>query len=195
MRKYLKALVCAAILAVTPLAVGAQTFALKSNLLYDAALSPNLGIEIRLAPKWTFDLSGNLNAWSVNKHSWKHWLVQPELRYWFCRTFSGHFVGAHLLGGQYNFGNLNTDFKFLGTDFGVFKDNRRQGWYGGVGIAYGYTWILSRYWSIEAELGVGYVYSRYDQYPCATCGTRTAHDKPHHYVGPTKAAVNLIYNF
>ena len=47
--------------------------------------------------------------------------AQPEARYWFCQAYSGHFVGAHLLGGQYNYGNLDMPFKFLGTDFRKLK--------------------------------------------------------------------------
>ena len=173
----------------------AQKVALKTNLLYDVALSPNIGIEAKLAPKWTFDLSGNINAWAVDNKRWKHWLVQPEARYWFCEAFSGHFVGAHLLGGQYNFGNLDMPFKFLGTDYRKLKDYRFQGWMVGAGIAYGYSWILDRHWNIEAEIGIGWVYTRYDKYECADCGQKVDSDHPHNYVGPTKAAINLVYTF
>lgn len=168
---------------------------IKTNLLYDATATVNLGVEVPVAPKWSIDVSGNLNAWDINDHKWKHWLAQPEARYWFCRALSGHFVGLHLLGGQYNFGNLNTDFKFLGSDFSVLKDHRVQGWYAGAGLAYGYTWLLARHWSMEAEIGVGYAYTRYDQYPCASCGTREIHNRQHNYFGLTKAAINLIYVF
>ena len=51
----------------------AQDVAVKTNLLYDAALTLNLGAEVRLLPRWTMDVSGNLNAWAVNGHRWKHW--------------------------------------------------------------------------------------------------------------------------
>ena len=172
-----------------------QTLALKSNLLYDATLTVNAGLEVGLAPRWSFDLSGNYNGWAIDGHKWKHWLVQPELRYWFCDRFAGHFVGLHALGGQYNFGNFDTKLSFLGTDYSVFADNRHQGWYAGAGIAYGYSFILSRHWNLELELGAGYVYTRYDVFECQGCGKKVEEDKPHHYVGPTKAAVNLVYNF
>ena len=96
----------------------AQDVAIKTNILYDATATVNLGVEVGLAPKWTLDLSGNLNAWNVNRDErWKHWLVQPEARYWFCDRFSRHFVGFHLLGGQYNIGGLKNSLNFLGTDF------------------------------------------------------------------------------
>ena len=176
-------------------ALRAQDVAVKTNLLYDAALTVNLGAEVRLAPKWSFDLSGNLNAWDVNSHKWKHWLVQPEGRYWFCEGLQGHFVGVHALGGEYNVGNVDLDFKMLGTDFRNLKDKRYQGWFAGLGAAYGHSWILGRHWNFEAELGLGWIYARYDVFPCAVCGTKLASDRAHNYFGPTKAAISLVYLF
>lgn len=173
----------------------AQNVAVKSNLFYDATATLNAGVEVKFAPQWTGDLIANLNAWAISDHRWKHWLVQPELRYWFCEAFSGHFVGAHLLGGQYNFGNLNMPFSLFGSDFRQLKDYRFQGWAGGLGVAYGYSWILDKHWNIEAEIGLGWLYTRYDKFECADCGQRVARNRPHNYVGPTKAAVNLVYTF
>ena len=40
--------------------------AVKSNLLYDATTTMNLGIEFGLAPKWTLDISGNYNPWTFS---------------------------------------------------------------------------------------------------------------------------------
>ncbi|MCM1052282.1 MAG: DUF3575 domain-containing protein [Paenibacillus sp.] len=191
-----KSIITAIVLAVLGIArVQAQDVAVKTDLLKDVVLTPTVGVEFGLAPKWTFEVSGSLNAWPVNDHYWKHWMVMPEARYWFCQRFAGHFVGAHVLGGQYNFGNLHNNIKFLGTDFSKLSDERHQGWMVGAGIAYGYDWILSRHWNLEAEIGFGWVYTRYDVYPCATCGTKTRSRKPHNYVGPTKAAINLVYTF
>ncbi|MCM1429024.1 MAG: DUF3575 domain-containing protein [Clostridium sp.] len=176
--------------------VSAQEVAVKTNLLYDALLTPSVGVEVGLAPKWTLDVSGNVNAWDLSGgKKWKHWLVQPEARYWFCQRFSGHFIGAHVLGGQFNVGHIDLPFKFLGTDFRELKDYRWQGWMAGAGIAYGYNWILSRHWSIEAEIGIGWIYSRYDTYRCKGCGKKVEEDTPHNYVGPTKAAINIVYDF
>ena len=42
--------------------VKAQNVALKSNILYDASGTVNLGAEVGLAPKWTLDVSGNYNG-------------------------------------------------------------------------------------------------------------------------------------
>ena len=150
----------------------ARDLAVKTNLLYDAALTVNAG----------------------EGKKWKHWLVQPEVRYWFCEALGGHFVAGHLLGGQYNAGHLDLDFKLLGTDFGALDDHRYQGWFGGVGVAYGYSWLLGRHWNLEAELGIGWIHTRFDRYECAGCG-RAVGSGRHNYFGPTKAALNLVYVF
>lgn len=173
----------------------AQDVALKTNLLYNALLTPSVGVEVGLAPKWTVDVSGQINNWDVNNHLWKQWVIQPEARYWLCQRFSGHFFGAHALGGQYNFGHVDLPFKFLGTDFRELKEYRRQGWMVGAGIAYGYSWILDRHWNFEAEIGIGWIYTRYDTYRCADCGKKVKANTPHNYFGPTKAAINFVYTF
>lgn len=191
-----KKLCIALLLGVMSVGMHAQKVALKSNVLYDAALTINGGIEVGLAPRWTLDVSGNYNGWSLSHgRRWKHFLVQPEARYWFCDRFSGHFIGLHAHGGRFNVGMLKNDFKFLGSDFSRLSDNRYQGWLVGAGLGYGYSFILGRHWNMEAEIGVGYAYTKYDEFECVRCGQRTATGKSHHYVGPTKAAINLIYVF
>ena len=174
----------------------AQKVAVKTNLLYDATATINAGIEFGLAPKWTLDLLGNFNGWTMSHdRKWKHWMAQPEARYWFCDRFAGHFLGFHALGGQYNIGHLKNNIKFLGTDFSKLSDSRYQGWFIGAGIAYGYAWVLNKHWNLEGEIGVGYVYTEYDRFNCKGCGKKVEEDKNHHYFGPTKAAINLIYVF
>lgn len=179
------------------LSVGAraQDVAIKTNVLYDATATVNLGVEVGVAPKWTIDLSGNLNAWNIKEDmKWKHWMVQPEARYWFCDRFSRHFLGFHAMGGQYNIGGIKNNVSFLGTNFKNFTDQRYQGWSLGAGIAYGYAFILGKHWNLELEVGVGYAYFNYDIFSCAGCG-RNIGAADHHYFGPTKAAINLVYVF
>ena len=141
-----------------------QRVAVKTNLLYDALYTVNLGVEVGMAPRWTLDVSGNYNGWTLShERRWKHWLVQPEARYWFCDRFAGHFLGMHILGGKYNIGGLKNGISFLGTDFSKISERRYQGWFTGAGVAYGYAWILGTHWNLEAELGVGWIYTRFDE--------------------------------
>lgn len=174
----------------------AQKAAVKTNLLSDAFLNPNAAVEIGLAPRWTLDVSGQFNVWTMSHdRRWKHWVAQPEIRYWFCDRFAGHFVGGHLLGGQYNVGGIDIPLNILGTDFRKLKDSRYQGWFGGLGVAYGYDWVLGRNWNLEAEIGLGWTYTRFDRFQCAGCGKKMESGHPHNYFGVTKAAINLVYVF
>lgn len=175
-----------------------QDVAIKTNLLYDATRTVNAGIEVGLAPRWTIDLSGNYNAWWANEKTrtqWRHYLVQPEVRYWFCDRFSGHFIGLHGLGGKYNFSNINNNIKFLGTDFSPLSEYRYQGWYAGAGIGYGYQFILGQHWNLELEIGAGYVYTEYDKFECPECGRHLEKQVPYNYWGITKAAIGIVYLF
>lgn len=175
--------------------VSAQKWAIKTNAIYDATATANLGVEIGLAPKWTLDISGNLNAWSKNEATkWKHWMVQPEARYWFCDRFSRHFLGFHAIAGAFNFGGINNNISFLGTDFSRLQDNRYQGYAYGAGVAYGFAFMLSEHINLELEAGFGYMYLDYEIFDCSDCGRRIG-DGGHHYIGPTKAAINLVFLF
>ena len=113
----------------------------------------------------------------------KHWLVQPEFRYWLSESFKGHFFGAHLSGGIYNFGNL---------PFGSMEDYRYEGNLFGGGFTYGYQWIISNRVNIGAEVGLGYLHMDYNKFYCPTCGERIDHYRSN-YFGPTKIAVSIIY--
>lgn len=194
LRRFPRLLIASA-LAFAALPAHAQDVALKTNILYDATATVNLGAEVKVAPKWSLDLSGNLNAWSFNGgRRWKHWMVQPEARFWLCDAMAGHFFALHALGGQMNVGHLPFARDFLGMKFSHLKDNRYQGWYAGAGIGYGYSWILGKHWNLEAELGLGWLYSHYDIYECEGCGRKTGKGQ-HSTFGPTKAALNLVYVF
>lgn len=164
--------------------IKSQDIAVKSNFLYDITTTLNLGIEIGLAPKWTLDIPVNYNPWEFSKdRKLKHWLVQPEARYWFCERFMGHFVGLHAMAGGYNVGAL----KVFGLD-----DHRYEGYLFGGGISYGYQWILSKRLSIEATVGVGYVHLDHSKYPCTACAEKIG-DYTKNWIGPTKVGLSLIY--
>ena len=174
--------------------VRAQQVALKTNLLYDAATTPNLGLEFGVGKKHSMQVFYGLNPWKFGHGSdqkyLKHWIVNPEYRYWFCHRFNGSFIGIHAFGGEYNAARIDVPFNW----WNELKDNRFQGWYAGGGIAYGYQWVMSRHWNFEASLGVGAAYVYYDKFGCAECGKKI--DDGHKvYIGPTKAALSLLYMF
>ena len=114
--------------------VSAQDMALKTNLLYDATTTINLGYEVALNKKTTLDIWVNYNPWVLGRKmvglndasvknitnvgytggsaeyreaKIKHLMIQPEVRWWLCEKFNGHFFGAHVHGGIFDVGALN----------------------------------------------------------------------------------------
>lgn len=169
--------------------VNAQDIALKTNLAYWGTTTPNLSLELGLSNKSTLELGGGLNLFefSGNKRM-KHWLVQPEYRWWFCETFNGHFLGVHAHGAQFNVGGWDIPIGRLD----IFKDRRYEGYLYGGGISYGYQWVLSNRWNFEFTVGAGYARIHYDQYPCTTCGTKQD-EGTYNYWGITKGGLSFIY--
>lgn len=202
MRKIHYYLIAAVLLLMGVPQAGAQDVGIKTNLVNDALLSPNLGLEIGLAPRWTLQLTGEYNGWKIKSkdsnsdtpHQWKHWFATIEPRYWFCERFAGHFISIMVIGGEYNFGHIGFDTKWLNNDFRDLNTHRYDGWAVGAGFNYGYAWPVAKHWNIEAEIGVGWMYTRYDKYPAAKCGQKEG-SGVHNYVGPTKVAVSLEYLF
>lgn len=160
--------------------VRAQDVAVKSNVLYWAVTTPNLGMEFALSQKYTLELAVAYNPWTFkDDKKMRFWLAQPELKYWLCEKFEGHFFGLHLHGAQF---------------YGGFGDKRYDGYLAGGGFTYGYNWILSPHWNLEAAIGIGYARLWFKESPrihCVKCET----DRQKNYFGPTKAAVSFIYIF
>lgn len=163
-------------------------WALKTNLLFDAALTVSLGAEIRLGHKTTLDIPFTHNSWGrINDRQWENFSTQPGIRFWNCEAFNGFFWGAHAHYAKYNFSNLPASF------FGAsMRDYRYEGHLAGAGIHAGWQWIIGKRWAIEAEAGLGYARLWYEKYACDVCGDRVG-AQTQNYFGPTKAAVSLVF--
>lgn len=186
----LSALCLAAALAAGTESAEAQNVNIKTNTLYWATTTPNIGAEIGTGRKHSLQLFYGLNPWKQgggDRTSFRHWLVMPEWRYWFCQRFNGWFLGVHGLGGQYNVASVKLPFGI----FPSLEDHRYKGWFVGGGVAAGYQYPLSRHWALEGEIGVGYAWGPYNKY-CPECDDKL---KGGHrsYVGPTKAAFSVVY--
>lgn len=167
----------------------AQKVAIKNNLLYDATLTPNLGLEFGLGEKSTLEINAGYNPFTFSdKKKLKHWLVQPEYRWWNCEKFNGSFWGAHIHGGQYSIANLKLPFGI----FPALKGHRYEGFFLGGGVSFGYQWMLGKRWNLETSLGAGYTYFKYNKYNCPDCGPKLKSGN-YNYFGVTKAAISLIY--
>lgn len=156
----------------------AQNWAVKTNLAYWATTTINLGTEVALGQRITLDIAGAYNPFTYGENKkLLFWGVQPELRFWTCRKFDGHFFGVHGHYAQYN---------------GGWNKYRYDGWLVGAGVSYGYQWILGNRWNLETEIGVGYARLDHDKYLRQFCGKFIKHDTKN-YFGPTRLSISFVY--
>lgn len=178
----------------------AQKFAVKTNAFYMATATPNVALEVAMAPRWTFEISGGYNPWTLNKEEnvkAKHFLVTPEFRYWFCESFQGHFIGVSGKYTQFNISGIYVpDVFYKHSNGGYFLDDlqhaRSQGWAVGAGITYGYAWPIARRWNMEFTLGLGWWYTEYDRFESRKCGL-FQDSVARHAFGPTDLGLSFIY--
>ncbi len=126
----------------------AQFFAVKTNAPGWVMGTVNAGVEVAVEKQWSLELSGYWNPVRTDRFSAQSWWVQPAVRWWMYEHFVGHFFAAHPACGRYDVG---------GDRF------HRQGWLAGVGVSYGYAWIIAKRWNLTVEGGVGLYYMR-DRY-------------------------------
>lgn len=169
--------------------LAAQEVAVKTNLPAGALASPNLGVEVKLSRRFSVEADFHYNPFPAGKdRRWKHWMLRPELRYWTCQPFGGHFLGLHLMYGVYNVGNVRLPFGMLKK----IRSSRYEGEFMGAGLSYGYHFILSPRWSIETTIGAGFMHNRHERFRCFHCGEKTGSGN-RNFITPTKAAVSLVY--
>ena len=124
----------------TPHRAAAQIFAVRANALAELTATLDLGAEVSIADKWTVEVTGCWNPVRTENLSTRFHAVQLGSRYWLYESFVGHFVGAHLT--------------YVGYDLGR-RTCRYDGRAFGVGLSYGYSWMLSTRWNVAVEAGIG----------------------------------------
>lgn len=160
------------ILAILP--AHSQKAAIRNNLLYDATLTPNLGIEFKVGSAWSLGVNGGLQAWDLDSRpeqnkKLRHLLIAPNLRRYLSKSdtlFRRGYIETDIIYSHYNISN----FKFPLGLYPDAKDRRFQGDLLALGAKYGYGWMLARSWRLEAEAGVAVGYAWYKEYECPHCG-------------------------
>ncbi len=165
------------------------TILLKTNLLYDAALTPNIGVEIPIGKHLSAEANWMYARW--NKASvHKYWRIYGGDLSLYTRLgrlhsysdrFAGHFIGLYGQMAVY-------DFQF-GERKGVLSDK----WNYAVGIVYKYSLPVARRLYIECSLGVGYLWGTYKKHrPIDECDVWLSTHRLHWLV-PTRAGISLIW--
>lgn len=160
--------------------------AVKTNLLYDAALVPNVGLEFYLGKGWS--VCGDwMHAWWSKDAKHRYWRVyggELEVRKYFGRKaaekpLQGHHLGVYAQGLTYDF---ETGGKGYLSDFGY-----------GVGVEYGYSLPVAKRLNIDFGLGVGYGGGKYKVYDPEDGCYVYKETKKRRWFGPTKAEISLVW--
>ncbi len=160
--------------------------AIKTNLLFDAVLVANLGVEISPWTHWSLDIPVWYSPYNISStRNIRLLAVQPEIRWWSKEAMNGHFVGLHTHVAGFNIA-LN--------DYARYQDPNHALW--GLGVSYGYAMTLgkSAHWGLEFTLGAGFAQYHYDAYRNESNGPkfRSGSDC---YWGITRAGVTLSYRW
>lgn len=168
-----------------PACLNAQHVGQKTNMAYWATGTPNVAVEVALGRKFTIDVEAGYNPWDYpGGSSMRHWVVRPGVRYWFCRSFQGHFIGMDALYAQYDIGNI----PFVPQ----MRERSYRGAIYGPSISYGYHFPIGKRWGLEVTAGFGYLRTQYDIYVCDGC-TEILGNYKRTYLGPTKLGVSFIF--
>lgn len=136
-------------------------FSLKTNMLYDFALTPNATAEVPVGRHWSLS-AGFMRGWWLERKwafCWQVAAAELEARYWLRRSESqpaltGWFVGLFAASGFYDFQ--------LESAKGAQGEINAMG-----GISGGYAFPLGRSWRMELTAGAGYLLSHYQRYTVA----------------------------
>ncbi|WP_368123272.1 DUF3575 domain-containing protein [Bacteroides thetaiotaomicron] len=162
--------------------------AVRTNLLYDAMLLPTLGVEWRINEHVGIKLDGSLSGWggSTGKVQ-KMWLVNPEVR-WYLLHDKRFYVGASGTYGEYNI------YKYALGSILSKDDTGYQGKLWNAGLTVGYQLPLSRRFTVDFNLGLGYTRSEYDSFTM-TDGVRAykERDRSKNLWGPTQVGISLVW--
>lgn len=176
------------LLLLMPLASVAQELSVKTNALYWPTGTMNLGLEVGLGKRVTLEASGAYSPFKLKSDLYlKQWSIYPELRIWLSRKMYGHFFGI---------GVLYSDYNVSGVRYPGFKDTKHSRYEGNLvapAISYGYQWPIAKRWNMEASIGVGYAYAKYDKYERGCNGAQVADDAHKWVLIPTRASLSFIY--
>lgn len=178
-----------------PVPGGAQSrikscnLAVKTNLAYDAVVAPSLGAELEVGRRWSVAATATYkwgDTWFL-KDQVHVATADISLNYWTKKTDHAVWQGLHV--GPYV---ALYRYDFL---FGSKGEQAKINW--GAGVTCGYSLPVSRYFSFDFVIGLGYVGGKYKKYEVSDDSYRhnvwTA-DKVRHYVGPTRLEVSLVWH-
>ena len=174
-----------------PLSTYRPWIAVKTNLLYDLLVAPNIELELPLGRKARWSLMAEYTNpwWRWDRLSQSYEIQEGglELRHWFsprcaygrpCLT--GHFWGLYGAVAKYDL-----EHNEVGD----------QGEIVSGGLTYGYAWPLSKHWNLELSASAGVIFGERRHYNAEFESTHLIYKytKNMFYAGPTKLKVSLVW--
>ena len=171
---------------VEPAAKKSFFLAARTNLLYDAVVIPNVGVEVYLGKQLTLGADWFYTWFKSDTHHryWQGYGGYLTLRKYFgeeegVNPFKGHHLGIY--------GTMLTyDVEWGGRGY---QSPTKWGW--GGGVEYGYSMPIGRRLDLDFNLGIGYQGGKYYEY--LPMDGHYVWQSTHHrnWFGPTKAEVSL----
>ena len=190
----------------TPLRPSRPWLAVKTNLIGDVLLTPNVELEAQLGrnSRWSImvedwfpwfltnkrevsDLRIGKSSMFPTKYSYEIWTIGAELRYWMrprCAEarpwLTGTFLGAYCATGKYDW---------------EWDSNGDQGEFISSGLSFGWAWPLARHWNMELSVSAGAIWGPRRHY-------HGEFDDMHliwkytdniFYIGPTKLKLSIAW--
>lgn len=162
----------------------------STNVLYDVMAAPSIRVETGIGGQWSIALSGTY-GWN------KSWLwnekvrvvtADTEVRYWI------NHKGAEMMRRGLHIGIYGAVYRYDFL-FGSKGQEAKANW--GMGLTCGYSLPVSRLFSFDFNIGLGYVGGKYQEYEPSDDNYQhnvwTA-DKIRHYVGPTKVEAAFVWH-
>ena len=163
-------------------------FAVKTNLLFDAALMPNIELEVPIGKRWSLNGEYMFPWWLINDDRYCLQILMGglEVRYRPGKrsgrdVLTGHFLGLYAGGGKYD---LQWD-----------KNGYQGEFFIAAGVSYGYAHSIARNLRLEYNIGIGMLRTDYRHY----------HSRDNHrtllwqengeytWLGPTKLKISLVW--
>lgn len=169
--------------------------ALRTNMLYDALLMPNIGCEMYLGKSWSVAANWLYGWWKTDRRHW-YWRAYGgdiAVRKWLGKAaeekpLTGHHIGIYAQIFTYDFAWGGRGY-MGGKPGGTIWNKMNLA----MGAEYGYSLPIARKLNIDFSLGMGYWGGIYHEYKPRNHYYVWQATKERHWIGPTKLEVSLVW--
>ena len=168
---------------------------LRTNMLYDLGLVPNIGADFYLGKNFSLSAFWTYAWWKTDRKHW-YWRTYGgdiALRYWFgkaaaAKPLTGHHIGIYAQALTYDFEFGNKGY-MAGQPGGNIFDQANLG----AGIEYGYSLPITPRLNLDFTASVGYMGGKCWEYVAEDDCYVWQRTKKTRWFGPTKLEVSLVW--